>query len=221
MLTFRLTSMALLTGAIAVSCAIPTRAEKPLPTTLSTSVSPMYQSGEIIGCQLEFQVVRSDPEYSDGRPVHISGNLNFWVFEEKDPAVGLKLGVSEISKIYDKKPPFDAYLMNGYRTNISEQIGKSDGEGGSRIFGYKLGKLTSNVAFDDIIKNKKFTFSYSMIKEGLDAIVAVDLTVEKLDLENVEKSVVGDRTVKDWAECISQTTDAEIARLKVRGAADN
>lgn len=205
---------------IAISWAIPAHAEKPLPVTLSTFASPIYQSGEIIGCQLVFQVVRSDPEYSGGRPVQISGSLNFWAFADKDLAVGLKLGVSEISKAYEKKPPSDAYLINGYKTNISDKIGKSYGERGFRVFAYKLGDSTSDVVFNNIIEDSKFTFAYSMVEGGLDAMVPVDLTIEKLDIENMEKSLIGDRTVKDWTECVGQTVDEETKRLEGQDAAD-
>ena len=211
----------LIVAFIAASWTVPTHAARPTPTTLSTSVAPIFESGELRGCQLEFQVVRSDPEYSGGRLVHISGNLSFWIFEEKSPSVGLRLAVSEVSKIYDKKPPSDAYLIDGYKTNISDLLGKSDGEGGSGLFAYKLGESTSNVVFDNIIADRKFTFNYSMIERGLGANVLVDLTVEKLDLENTGKNVIGDRTVNNWAECVRQAADAEVARLEVQDAADN
>lgn len=204
-------------GAFAASIlavASPAFAEQPQTITISSRVIPQYVSGDLIGCQLGFEVARNDPEYSNGELVYLTGNIGFKAFEGKELAFTMKLGASNVSSPGVFLPPAEAFLISGYSSNKSDFVSSMPGEEGFQLFVYSAGETTFEAAVNNIIQNNEFSFSYAMKPGGLSAVVPVDLRVEQLNFDSPEHSQVSERSSQDWAACMEATLGAAIERLE-------
>jgi hypothetical protein len=190
----------------------PAVAAQPETVTLSTKTYPQFIAGELSGCLLTFEVVREDPQFSKGELVYLTGNLGFHVYDGK-PGFKLKLVTRGLGANSNFVAPAEAFLNNGYGTNKADIISNFLGESGSRLFLFSAGDATMGAVFNGV-KENKFTFSYAMVTGGLNAVVPVDLQIEKLDIEAPEKSVVSSKSVDEWVSCLRSTLDAERSRLE-------
>lgn len=91
------------------------------PDIAIVNVSPKFLDGVHFACEASFEVVLQDTSYFRGQRVGAVGSVSFnnWP-DQSHLSVGMKLG------IYAKEnggwmPPTNAYLVNGYRTNLQEQ----------------------------------------------------------------------------------------------------
>lgn len=182
--------------------------------TLSTQVSPQYVSGNLIGCQISFEAVRNDPEYSEGRYVYLTGNLSYLYFEGKDMILSLKLGVKGLEENSSFLAPNEVYLMNGHETNKADFLNSNDSGEGFKIFAFSFSEIGIDATISSISKNENFTFSYAMTPGGLNAIVPINLRVEKEDLSDSSRTVISDRNPDEWKNCMSSTLKAAKMRLK-------
>ncbi len=200
-------------ASILLAFAAPAQAEQPQTITISSKVAPWYEGGQLIGCQLGFEVARHDPEYSGGDLAYLTGTLAFAAFEGKDLSFNLKLGTSTVQARGAFTAPSDAYLVDGYRTNVADFVLSFEGELGFRLFVYSVGDATQEAVMRRIIQDQVFTFAYAMQPGGKNAVVQVDLSVENLDLENPNRSSISEKNSKDWEDCLGATMEAAQERL--------
>ncbi len=200
-------------ASISLAFAAPAQAEQPQTITISSKVAPWYKGGQLIGCQLGFEVARNDPEYSGGDLAYLTGTLAFAAFEGKDLSFNLKLGTSTIQAQGAFTAPSDAYLVDGYRTNAADFLTSFEGEPGFRLFAYSVGTATQEAAMRRIIQDQMFTFAYAMQPGGTNAVVEVDLTVEQLDLNDPSRSSISEKNSNDWNDCLGAAMNAAQERL--------
>lgn len=212
MLAIRSAASTLLT-VVTTFLAQPAFAEQPQTITLSSRVVPQYMGGKLEGCQLGFEVVRHDPEYSRSELVYLTGNLGFKAYEGKELSVTFKLGVVTPVAPGTATPPAEVFLVDKLRTNVSDFVARADGEEGFGLFVYSVGEVTKNAALINVIKNKNLTFAYAMRPGGLGALVSVDLRIKKIDLDDPKNNVVNDNISEEWVACVKAVLDEAKTRL--------
>lgn len=120
-------------------------------------VSPKFMEGVHFACEAAFDVVVDDTAYHQGRPVAVSGSFSLYYWPDQSRLfVGMKLGVRPEAGAW--LAPADAYVVNGYRSNRSEQQAQSEAESsGFRLFVYDpggpetvhaIGRLSAEGALD-------------------------------------------------------------------------
>lgn len=185
----------------------PAHAQQPITQTLSTEVEPVIMGGMLRGCALNFEVGRQDPEFNQGEFTYITGSLNFYLMPGQEPTFVLKLGVkSDAGGGF--VAPAEAFLVQDNRTNQADFRQSLDGEvDGLRLFVFKAGDETLDYSMGAIAQSGSFSFSYSMVNNGLNAIVPVDLSVENLDLDNPSQSVLSSEHTSEWVECFGSAIE--------------
>ena len=190
--------------------AVPAKAQQPVTLTLSSEAKPIFQSGDLQGCALNFEVGRQDAEFSRGEVVYISGSLTFYTFRDSAPLYVLKLGVKSAAG-GDFVAPAEAYLLAGLETNASESRTAIDGEmPGFRLFPFESGENTVSAAMYSVAKTKTLRFAYATGEGGMAAIVPIDLTMRHFDLERPERSIVDESTPASWLECVRDATRSRL-----------
>jgi hypothetical protein len=167
--------------------------------TYATSVSPAFVDGALRGCSIVFDVLRRDPEYSRNAPVQVSGSLTLWSFENTDPRIGLKIGVSPLGGVAVQAPA-QAYLVSEFGTNIKDKLGdEASDTPGFRMFAFVLGE-DSFAALLPMIERGTFRFAYAMPGGSTGAVTAVDLNVSSI----VDgKQVVDGKSSDAWGRCFT------------------
>lgn len=97
------------------------------PDAPRVEVTQKFENGVHIGCETSFDVTVEDRAYNGGQSVAVSGHLSLLILADQEkPVFEIKLGVSNNG--IDFKPPSNAYVINGYETNESEQISNSESD---------------------------------------------------------------------------------------------
>lgn len=177
-------------------------ADQPGASTISSSQTPIIVDGKLKGCEIGFEVGRDDPEFSHGETVLLRGVLVFMTYDGKPPAFALKLGVKTVGA-KDFQRPAEAYLLNGATTNAADYGGYTDSpELGFRVFGFRPGSATFESAINSVADREQFNFTYAMKAGEISAVVPVDLTVRKIELDPL-KSKIDHEVVLGWGRCLS------------------
>lgn len=96
--------------------------------TETVVVSPKFRDGVHFACEASFDVYVLDTAYFGGQPVAVSGSFSFYNWPDQSRVfVGMKLGVLAVEN-GDWRPPANGYVVNGYRTNLSEQQANIEAE---------------------------------------------------------------------------------------------
>lgn len=103
----------------------------------SANVTPKFRDGVHFACETDFEVIVQDTAYFQGQPVVVSGSFTFYNWPDRSRVfIGMKLGVLAEAN-GDWRAPTNAYVVNGYKTNLSEQLAQSEAENpGFRLFVY-------------------------------------------------------------------------------------
>jgi hypothetical protein len=204
---------AVATGALVF---VPTiaHAQQPATVTLSSEIKPVFYSGELRGCALNFEVGRQDAEYSGGKVVYITGSLNFYLFENREPQFALKLGV-KLSADANFVPPAEAYLIADHVTNREDFVSSVAGETpGFLIFSFGTGQTSLAAALTEVGETGTLTFGYAMRPGGMGAIVPVDLRSRDVDLDQPNRSVIDETAPAAWLDCLRDATQSQIERTQ-------
>ena len=96
--------------------------------TESVGVSPKFRDGVHFACETSFDVYVVDTAYFRGQPVAVSGSFTFYNWPDQSRVfVGMKLGILA-EENGGWRPPANGYVVNGYRTNLSEQRANIEAE---------------------------------------------------------------------------------------------
>ncbi len=96
--------------------------------TETVVVSPKFRDGVHFACEASFDVYVVDTAYFRGQPVAVSGSFTFYNWPDQSRVfIGMKLGVLAVEN-GGWRPPANAYVVNGYRTNLSEQQANIEAE---------------------------------------------------------------------------------------------
>lgn len=152
---------------------------------------PLFNSGELIGCQLAFSVLREDSEFSQGAIVRVNGLIVFYGKHER-PGVALRLGATRAGA-NNFTPVARGYLVRGLRTNAAE-LGSpflSD-DPSFRVFPFGLGDVTVE-ALGHSIARGQIEIAYGLEGSIVDARFLVDMrdTEAWLDWSDCLRTVVG------------------------------
>lgn len=109
------------------------------PAVIQLDVTPKFQNGIHFGCETSFEIIVQDTAYEAGHPVVVSGSFSLYNFvEPPHVSVGVKLGVSRDGETF--MPPSNAYVVNGYKSNLSEQVAQIEAESPQfRMFAFDAG----------------------------------------------------------------------------------
>jgi len=160
---------------------------------IGANVSPKFMNGVHFACEASFDVAVEDSAYYGGQPVVVSGSYSFYYWPDQSRLfVAMKLGVMLSSGEW--RAPSNAYVFNGYRTNLSEQQAQSDAENpGFRLFVYDpAGAETVN----------------AMGRLASEGLLDVAYTFEGGSMPMTFQVAYGNKHTSTWAECV----DALITR---------
>lgn len=103
----------------------------------SANVTPKFRDGVHFACETDFEVIVQDTAYFQGEPVVVSGSFTFYNWPDQSRVfIGMKLGILAVAN-GDWRAPTNAYIVNGYRTNLTEQLAQIEAENpGFRLFVY-------------------------------------------------------------------------------------
>lgn len=142
--------------------------------TIRAEFFPLFQQGQLVGCQATFAVLRMDEEFSQGALTLASGLIV--VYGDLAPHAGamLRLGIS--SSESDFAPPERAFLIRGFRTNAAD-LGESflSDSVGFRAFPYALGDVTSESVVM-LATEGRLEIAYGMPGTIADARIGVDFS---------------------------------------------
>lgn len=98
------------------------------PQTASTTVRPTFMDGVHAGCEAVFNVIYQDTAYFRGEYVGASGSFTLYNWPDGSRIfVGMKLGIYA-DQDGGWLPPSNAYVVNGFRTNIEDQRANIEAE---------------------------------------------------------------------------------------------
>jgi hypothetical protein len=135
---------------------------------------PMFETGQLVGCQIGFSVDRIDDEYAGGTPSMVNGLLVIrfdWRSGSPMPFMFVRLAVTYGGDFF---APERAYLRSGFRTNVSEARTSFPSEAGT-MFVFDFGEQTVE-AFTQGMISGRFRLAYGMPDTQVDAMLAVDLS---------------------------------------------
>lgn len=156
-------------------------------------VSPKFMEGVHFACEAAFDVVVEDTAYHQGRSVAVSGSFTLYNWPDQSRLfVGMKLGVSPEGG--DWLAPAEAYVVNGYRTNLSEQQAQSEAENpGFRLFVYNPGGAETVHAIGRLSGEGALDVAYALEGGSMPMTFRVQLS---------------DQQTTEWGQCI----DALVSR---------
>ena len=160
---------------------------------ISTEVTPKFMNGVHFACEASFESIVQDTAYYQGRPVAVSGSFTLYNWPDQSRLfVGMKLGISPDGTQW--RAPANAYVVNGYRTNLSEQQAQSEAESpGFRLFVYDPGGEETANAIGRLSGEGLLDVAYTFEGGSMPMTFAIQLTEQQ---------------TASWGECI----DALISR---------
>lgn len=144
--------------------------------TVRVEVNPRFINGVHASCEVSFDVIVMDTAYHGGMPVAASGSLSFYNWPDQSRVfVGLKLGISPDGATYT--PPTTAYLVNGYKTNASEQLSRTPAENPQfALFAFDVdGEQTLDGVFN-IGGKGSLTLAYTMGRGSMPSTFPVEIS---------------------------------------------
>jgi hypothetical protein len=157
--------------------------------TESVVVSPKFRDGVHFACEASFDVYVVDTAYFRGQPVAVSGSFTFYNWPDQSRVfIGMKLGVLAVEN-GGWRPPANAYVVNGYRTNLSEQQANIEAEDSNfRLFVFDLSGEETMKAMLRLSDEGRLDVAYTMQGGSMPTTFAVTLS---------------DEQAQQWADCTS------------------
>ena len=157
--------------------------------TETVVVGPKFMDGVHFACETSFDVYVVDTAYFRGQPVAVSGSFTFYNWPDQSRAfIGMKLGVLAVEN-GGWRAPTNGYVVNGYRTNLSEQQANIEADDPNfRLFVFDLaGEETVN-AMLRMSSERRLDVAYTMDGGSMPTTFTVALT---------------DEQAVQWADCTS------------------
>jgi hypothetical protein len=157
--------------------------------TETVMVSPKFRDGVHFACEASFDVYVVDTAYFRGQPVAVSGSFTFYNWPDQSRVfVGMKLGVLAVDN-GGWRPPANAYVVNGYRTNLSEQQANIEAEDPNfRLFVFDFAGEETMKALLRMSDERRLDVAYTMEGGSMPTTFPVALT---------------DEQALQWADCTS------------------
>ena len=157
--------------------------------TETVVVSPKFRDGVHFACEASFDVYVVDTAYFRGQPVAISGSFTFYNWPDQSRVfVGMKLGVLAVEN-GGWRPPANGYVVNGYRTNLSEQQANIEAEDPNfRLFVFDFTGEETMKAMLRMSDEGQLDVAYTMEGGSMPTTFPVTLTNEQ---------------AVQWADCTS------------------
>lgn len=155
--------------------------------TTRVEVAPKFMDGTHFACEVAFDAIVEDTAYYGGQPVALAGSYSLYIWPDWSRIfVGMKLGLTSDGTTW--RAPSQAYVRNGYQTNLGEQQAQTDGENeGFRLFVYQPdGEQTMMASFrmrSEHILNGAYTLGSGTMPQLFD----VELSAEQAE---------------SWGECV-------------------
>lgn len=145
--------------------------------TIHVAVTPKFRDGVHFACETDFEVIVQDTAYHQGQPVVVSGS--FAIYNWPDPSrlfVVMKLGLlPDANGAW--RAPTNAYVVNGYRSNLSEQQAQSNAENpGFRLFVYDLTGEQTITAIARLTAESRLDVAYTLDGGSMPMTFPVQLT---------------------------------------------
>lgn len=155
--------------------------------TESVVVSPKFRDGVHFACEACFDVYVVDTAYFRGQPVAVSGSFTFFNWPDQSRVfIGMKLGVLAVEN-GGWRPPANAYVVNGYRTNLSEQQANIEAEDPNfRLFVFDLSGEETMKAMLRLSDEGRLDVAYTMQGGSMPTTFPVTLS---------------DEQAQQWADC--------------------
>ncbi|MGA0544192.1 hypothetical protein ACO2Q1_02855 [Brevundimonas sp. VNH65] len=146
--------------------------------TVRVEVAPKFMNGVHMACEASFDVVVEDTAYYQGDAVAVAGSFSLYNWPDGSRVfVGMKLGVSRDGENYTA--PSDAYVVNGFHTNLGEQQAQSPAESPRfRLFVFDAGGHQTVEALWGISFQNRLDVAYTLENGTVPMIFAVDFTPE-------------------------------------------
>ena len=163
--------------------------------TSRTEITPKFMNGVHMACEAAFDVVVQDTAYNQGKPVTVAGSFGLYNWPDKSRVfVAMKLGVSLEGMNY--MPPTNAYVLNGYKTNLAEQLAQSDAElQGFRLFVFNVSGEQTLEALWRIATTNELNVAYTLRGGTMPQTFPVIFTPENGE---------------DWRECLSALVNRDV-----------
>ena len=157
--------------------------------TEAVAISPKFMDGVHFACEATFDVYVLDAAYFRGQPVAVSGSFTFYNWPDHSRIfVGMKLGVLAVEN-GGWRPPAQAYVVNGYRTNLTEQRANIEAENPNfRLFVY-------DVAGDETLN--------AMARLSYEGRLDIAYTMDGGSMPTTFPVMLSDEQALQWAECVS------------------
>lgn len=157
--------------------------------TEAVAISPKFMDGVHFACEATFDVYVLDGTYFRGQPVAVSGSFTFYNWPDQSRIfVGMKLGVLAVEN-GGWRPPAQAYVVNGYRTNLTEQLANIEAENPNfRLFVY-------DVAGDETLN--------AMARLSYEGRLDIAYTMDRGSMPTTFPVMLSDEQALQWAECVS------------------
>lgn len=157
------------------------------PVVIQLDVTPKFQNGTHFGCETSFEIIIQDTAYEGGHPVVVAGSFSLYNFiEPPNVAVGMKLGVSRDGETF--MPPSNAYVVNGYKSNLSEQVAQVEAENPQfRMFVYDAGGEETINAIARLGYEQRLDVAYTLRDGAMAMLVPISLSEEQAE---------------SWDECV-------------------
>lgn len=155
--------------------------------TVRVEVTPKFQNGVHMACETAFDIIVEDTAYHHGQAVAVAGSFSLYNWPEGGGvSVGMKLGVSADSETYTA--PSNAYVVNGYSTNLSEQKAQTEAElPGFRLFIFDAGGTQTVDAISRIAFERRLDVAYTLNGGSMPMAFPVTLTAEQAQI---------------WSDCV-------------------
>ena len=156
--------------------------------TASVSVNPRFLEGVHFACEAAFDVVVEDTAYFQGQSVAVSGSFSFYNWPDRSRVfVGMKLGIlGGFNEAW--RAPSNAYVVNGYKTNLSEQQAQSEADlPGFRLFVYDFSGEQTMMAIARLAAEGRMNVAYTIDGGSMPTTFPIQLT---------------DEMSGEWGECV-------------------
>lgn len=154
---------------------------------VQADVTPKFMDGVHFACEATFDAIVEDTAYYQGQPVAVSGSFSLYYWPDGSRLfVGMKLGVLPDGGQW--RAPSNAYVVSGYRTNLSEQQAQSEAENpGFRFFVYDPGGTQTANALGRL---------------GSEGLLEVAYTFEGGPMPMTFRVQYSDQQAQTWSECL-------------------
>lgn len=157
--------------------------------TQTVVVSPKFTDGVHFACEAAFDVYVQDTAYFRGQTVAVSGSFTFYNWPDRSRVfIGMKLGVLAVEN-GGWRPPSNAYVVNGYKTNLSEQQANIEADDPNfRLFVYDFTGTETMNALARMSYEGRLDVAYTLESGAMPTTFPVMLTDEQAD---------------QWGECVA------------------